>query len=77
MEQIPPACPVMLIVDDHLSHYKPDIIKAAVEHGVVIFCLSPHCTHVAQPLDVSFFHPLKVHMHVYWSEASRRKILVV
>ena len=65
LEQIPPACPVMLLVDDHSSHYEPDTIKAAAEHGVVIFCIPPHCTHVAQPLDVSFFHPLKV----YWSEA--------
>jgi hypothetical protein len=65
LEQIPPARPVMLLVDGHSSHYEPDTIKAAAEHGVVIFCLPPHCTHVAQPLDVSFFRPLKV----YWSEA--------
>ena len=63
--QIPPARPVMLLVDGHSSHYEPDTIKAAAEHGVVIFCFPPHCTHVAQPLDVNFFHPLKV----YWSEA--------
>ena len=65
LEQIPPACPVMLLVDGHSSHYEPVTIKAAAEHGVAIFCLPPHCTHVAQPSDVSFFHPLKV----YWSEA--------
>ena len=65
LEQIPPARPVMLLVDGHSSHYEPDTIQAAAEHGVVIFCLPPHCTHVAQPLDVSFFRPLKV----YWSEA--------
>lgn len=44
LEQIPPARPVMLLVDHHSSHYEPDTIKAAAEHGVVIFCLPPHCT---------------------------------
>ena len=53
LEQIPPACPVMLLVDGHSSHYEPDTIKAAAEHVVVIFCLPPRCTHVSQPLDVS------------------------
>ena len=65
VKQIPPARPVMLLVDGHSSHYEPVTIRAASEQGVVVFCLPPHCTHVAQPLDVSFFRPLKV----YWSEA--------
>ena len=66
LEQIPPIRPVMLLVDSHSSHYESDTIKAPAEHGIIIlFCLPPHCTYVAQPLDVSFFHPLKV----YWSEA--------
>ena len=34
----------------------------------MIFCLPPHSTHVAQPLDISFFQPLKV----YWSEACHK-----
>ena len=65
VKQIPPARPVMLLVDGHSSHYEPVTIRAAAEQGIVIFCLPPHSTHVAQPLDVSFFRPLKV----YWSEA--------
>ena len=65
VKQIPPARPVMLLVDGHSSHYEPESIRAAAEQGIIVFCLPPHSTHVAQPLDVSFFHPLKV----YWSEA--------
>ena len=65
LEYIPPACPVMLLLDGHSSHYEPDTTKAAAEHGVMIFCLPPHSTHVAQPLDVSFFCLLKA----YWYEA--------
>ena len=62
LERIPPARPVMLLVDGHSSHYEPYTIKAAAEHGVDIFCLPSHCTHLAQQLDVSFFRPLKVYI---------------
>ena len=64
VKHIPPTRPVMLLVDGHASHYEPETIKVAAEAGIVIFCLPPRSTHVAQPLDVSFFQPLKV----YWSE---------
>lgn len=62
---IPPQRPVMLLLDGHSSHFTPDAISAAATEGVVIFCLPPNTTHAAQPLDVSFFKPLKQ----YWSSA--------
>ena len=65
VKHIPPAHPVLLLVDGHSSRYEPDTIRAAAEQGVIVFCLPPHCTHLAQPLDISFFRPLKV----YRSEA--------
>ena len=68
VKYIPPTRPVMLLVDGHSSHYEPETIRAAAEAGIVMFCLSPHTTHVAQPLDVSFFWPLKM----YWSEACHK-----
>lgn len=61
---IPPARPVMLLLDGHSSHYEPDTIRLALTEGIVVFCLPPHTTHVSQPLDVSFFRPLKS----YWSD---------
>lgn len=64
LPNIPPARPVILLLDDHSSHYEPDTIRLAAKEGVIIVCLPPHTTHVSQPLDVSFFRPLKV----YWSE---------
>lgn len=30
-----------------------------------MFCLPPHATRISQPLDVSYFHSLKVH----WDQA--------
>ena len=45
----------MVRVDGHSSHYEPETIRAAADAEIVMFCLPPHSTHVAQPLDVSFF----------------------
>ena len=57
VKQIPPLRPVILFLDGHSSHYEPECIRAAA------VCLLTQL--VAQPLDVSFFQPLKV----FWSEA--------
>lgn len=65
LPNIPPGRPVLLLLDGHSSHYEPDTIRLAATEGIVILCLPPHTTHVSQPLDVSFFKPLKT----YWSDA--------
>ena len=41
------------------------VLEVADEIGVTILCLPAHCSHELQPLDKSFFKPLKV----YWNEA--------
>ena len=51
--------PLLLLVDGHSSHYDPDSIQFAQNQSIIIFCLPPHTTHEAQPLDVSFLGPLK------------------
>ena len=38
-----------------------DLIDLARSENVVLFCLTPHCTHALQPLDVSVFKSLKAH----------------
>ena len=53
--------PLVLLLDGHSSHFKPETIRFAKDHNVVVFCLSPHTTHECQPLDCSLFGPLKVH----------------
>ena len=68
---IPPTRPVLLLLDGHSSHYEPDTIHTAKKEGIIILCLPPHTTHVSQPLDVSFFRPLKA----YWSDACHRDVL--
>ena len=56
--------PLLLLLDGHSSHYIIDLVKAAAEKDVIIFCLPPHTTADSQPLDTSFFSPLKT----YWFE---------
>jgi len=52
--------PALLILDGHGSHVKAiDALKFADKHNITIICLPPHTTHRTQPLDVSFFKPLK------------------
>lgn len=60
LRHIPPQRPVMLLCDGHGSHFTPEAIAKAAEKGVIVFCIPPNTTHVAQPLDVSFFAPLKL-----------------
>lgn len=62
LQHVPSTRPLLLMLDGHSSHYSLEFIREATLEGVIVFCLPPHTTHVAQPLDVSAFHSLKV----YW-----------
>ena len=61
----PAGRPLLLLVDDHSSHFNPAFIREAANHGVVVFCLPPNTTHVSQPLDSTCFRSLKA----FWWEA--------
>jgi hypothetical protein len=51
---------VLLILDGHCSHTKNlFVINYARENGVIMLSLPSHTSHKLQPLDVSFFGPLK------------------
>lgn len=55
------ARPLLLLLDGHSSHYRPDTIQYAREQDIILFCLPPHTTQECQPLDVSVYRPLKMH----------------
>ncbi|KAK2577099.1 hypothetical protein KPH14_006266 [Odynerus spinipes] len=51
---------ILLILDGHSTHTKNlDAINLARDYGIVMLSLLPHTTHKLQPLDRSFFKPLK------------------
>lgn len=54
---------VLLIVDGHISHKGIESLSFAKDNGIILLCLPPHCTHRMQPLDVSFYGPLKAYFN--------------
>ena len=52
----------MLVIDGHGSHITTEFILFCWDHKILPVCLSPHTSHILQPLDVSCFGPLK-HYH--------------
>ena len=59
----PKARPLLLMLDGHVSHYQPELVRLAAKESIILFCLPPHCTHLAQPLDKGVFSPLKMYWH--------------
>lgn len=52
--------PKVLIGDNLSSHLSVYVISECQKHDIRFVLLPPNSTHLCQPLDVSFFHPLKV-----------------
>lgn len=50
----------VLIGDNLSSHININVLKACAENQIRFVCLPPHSTHLTQPLDVAYFHPMKV-----------------
>lgn len=51
--------PALLLLDNHASHRSLMAVNYAREHGIIMLSLPPHCSHKMQPLDRTFFGPLK------------------
>lgn len=49
----------LLIGDNLSSHISIDVLKSCSEHNIAFVALPPNSTHLLQPLDVSYFRPLK------------------
>lgn len=50
---------ILLTFDGHHSHDTPDILLAAFDNNILLYCLPPKTTHKLQPLDVGVFGPLQ------------------
>lgn len=51
--------PILLVLDNHNSHATLEAWELAKENHVVMLTIPPHGSHRIQPLDVSFYSPLK------------------
>jgi len=50
---------VLLLLDGHLSHKSLEAVELARKHFVTMLTIPPHTSHRLQPLDLTFFGPLK------------------
>lgn len=49
-----------VVVGDNLSsHFTDEVLELCRQNNISFVCLPPNSTHLTQPLDVSFFRPLK------------------
>ncbi|XP_065215246.1 uncharacterized protein LOC135841942 [Planococcus citri] len=58
-ENIPRKRPVLLLLDGHSTHLSREVEDLALKEQVEIFCLTPHTSHLYQPMDVGIFKPMK------------------
>lgn len=49
----------VIIGDNLASHFNADVIRECEDSEIDFVCLPKNSTHLTQPLDVSFFRPLK------------------
>jgi len=51
--------PTVLIGDNLSSHINVRVLELCEQNNIKFVCLPPNTTHITQPLDVSFFGPMK------------------
>ena len=56
---MPPARPVVLLVDRHDSHLNLELFQLAEKNGIYLCSLLQNATHLVQPADVGLFGPMK------------------
>ena len=63
---------VLLILDGHKSYIQNiEILEHASKSEVIMLSLPPHTTHKLQPLNVSFFKPLKTYYYQHLNQWMR------
>lgn len=55
--------PVLLVLDNHVSHCTLQAYIFCKENGIIVLTIPPHTSHRLQPLDVSFYSSLKSAYH--------------
>ena len=53
--------PIIVLMDGHTAHINVDISEFCRDHGIILYCLPAHASHIMQPLDVGVFSSLKLH----------------
>ena len=57
---VPSSRLLLLLMDSHSTHHRPEVIRKAEAQKVMIFVLPPNTTYCTQPLDKDAFSALKI-----------------
>jgi hypothetical protein len=70
-----------VIIGDNLSsHFSEKVLSLAKDNDISFTCLPPNSTHLAQPLDVAFYGPLKRSWRVVldeWKTSQKKRSALV
>jgi hypothetical protein len=64
----------LLIVNGHSSHATPKFDQYCIQNKIISLCMPAHSSYLLQPLDVSYYSPLK---RVYGQEIAKLARLYV
>lgn len=59
IESIPPARPVILLMDSHATQINAEVLALATQNKIFLFTFPAHTSHLLQPLDVGVYKALK------------------
>ena len=48
---------ILLLLERHKTHVSVGLVEWANEHGIILFILPAHTSHLLQPMDVACFRP--------------------
>lgn len=60
--------PILLLLDNHVSHCGLDSILFCRDNGIVLLSFPPHSSHKLQPLDVAIYGPFKKFCRVSFNQ---------
>jgi hypothetical protein len=70
-----------VIIGDNLSsHFSETVLSLAKDNNISFTCLPPNSTHLAQPLDVAFYGPLKRSWRIVldeWKTSQKKRSALV
>lgn len=69
---LPPARPVVLLIDGHDSHLDLETFQLVQKNGICLYALLKNATHFVQPTDVGLFGPMKKSWYKSVREFSQR-----
>ena len=76
LSSLPPARPVLLLLDGHKSHITYEVRQLAIENNVHMLKFPPHTIHLLQLLDLGVFNQMKRTWAPSWGSSHARMLIL-